>query len=551
MSFDLITNNETCFVLSQTLPLSLVYYSHIPTTIIPLLLSLFVFIRNRGLASKILLVIGVVFSLWSVFDLVTWTSFDTRKTMLSWSLLGLTYDLIYVLSLYFWYVFVDKKDISFRMKIIFGILLFPVLFLTPTIFNLEGFRVASCEAIEGFWFTNYYHLLGGAVLLWIFVLAIHRYRRAIGHEEKQQIFLFSLGIELFLAAFFLAGYISSLLDNFLILIYGLFGMPIFMGFLAYLIVRYQAFNIKVIATQALVVTLAVLIGSQLFFIKSQTNFVLTSLTFLLSIVFGIFLIRSVKNEIRRKEELQVVTDKLAAANVELKRLDQSKTEFISIASHQLRTPLTAIKGFVSLLLEGSYGAVPASIADVLDKIYTANDRIVHLVEDLLNISRMESGRLKYEYAEVTIPEFLNELRDTFALVAKKKGLDLTFEVPAGALAPAWIDRQKAFEVVSNLIDNAIKYTSTGSVRVRAEGVSGFVRISVADTGVGIDPDMMPVLFQKFSRGKESGKMHVSGTGLGLYVGKSMIEAQGGHIGVISEGRDKGSTFFVELPVKQG
>ena len=551
MSFDLITNNETCFVLSQTLPLSLVYYSHIPTTIIPLLLSLFVFIRNRGLASKILLVIGVVFSLWSVFDLVTWTSFDTRKTMLSWSLLGLTYDLIYVLSLYFWYVFVDKKDISFRMKIIFGILLFPVLFLTPTIFNLEGFRVASCEAIEGFWFTNYYHLLGGAVLLWIFVLAIHRYRRAIGHEEKQQIFLFSLGIELFLAAFFLAGYISSLLDNFLILIYGLFGMPVFMGFLAYLIVRYQAFNIKVIATQALVVTLAVLIGSQLFFIKSQTNFVLTSLTFLLSIVFGIFLIRSVKNEIRRKEELQIVTDKLAAANVELKRLDQSKTEFISIASHQLRTPLTAIKGFVSLLLEGSYGTVPAPIADVLDKIYTANDRIVHLVEDLLNISRMESGRLKYEYAEVNIPEFLNELRDTFALVAKKKGLDLTFEVPAGALAPAWIDRQKAFEVVSNLIDNAIKYTSAGSVRVRAESVLGFVCISVADTGVGIDPDMMPVLFQKFSRGKESGKMHVSGTGLGLYVGKSMIEAQGGHIGVTSEGAGKGSTFFVELPVKQG
>ena len=551
MSFDLITNNETCFVLSQTLPLSLVYYSHIPTTIIPLLLSLFVFIRNRGLASKILLVIGVVFSLWSVFDLVTWTSFDTRKTMLSWSLLGLTYDLIYVLSLYFWYVFVDKKDISFRMKIVFGVLLFPVLFLTPTIFNLEGFRVASCEAIEGFWFTNYYHLLGRVVLLWIFVLAIHRYRRVIGHEEKQQIFLFSLGIELFLAAFFLAGYISSLLDNFLILIYGLFGMPIFMGFLAYLIVRYQAFNIKVIATQALVVTLAVLIGSQLFFIKSQTNFVLTSLTFLLSIVFGIFLIRSVKNEIRRKEELQVVTDKLAAANVELKRLDQSKTEFISIASHQLRTPLTAIKGFVSLLLEGSYGTVPAPIADVLDKIYTANDRIVHLVEDLLNISRMESGRLKYEYAEVNIPEFLNELRDTFALVAKKKGLDLTFEVPAGALAPAWIDRQKAFEVVSNLIDNAIKYTSAGSVRVRAESVLGFVCISVADTGVGIDPDMMPVLFQKFSRGKESGKMHVSGTGLGLYVGKSMIEAQGGHIGVTSEGAGKGSTFFVELPVKQG
>ena len=333
--------------------------------------------------------------------------------------------------------------------------------------------------------------------------------------------------------------------------YGLFGMPVFMGFLGYLMVRYQAFNVKVLAVQALVIGLAILIGSQLFFVKSRINFVLTSLTFLFSILFGSMLIRSVKNEIRRKEELQIVTDKLAAANVELKRLDQSKTEFISIASHQLRTPLTAIKGFVSLLLEGSYGKVPAPIADVLDKIYTANDRIVHLVEDLLNISRMESGRLKYEYAEVNIPEFLNELRDTFALVAKKKGLELTFEVPQDTLVPAWIDRQKAFEVVSNLIDNAIKYTATGSVRVHVEGMADFIRISVTDTGVGIDPDMMSALFQKFSRGKESGKMHVSGTGLGLYVGKSMIEAQGGHIGVTSEGAGKGSTFFVELPVKRG
>ena len=196
-------------------------------------------------------------------------------------------------------------------------------------------------------------------------------------------------------------------------------------------------------------------------------------------------------------------------------------------------------------------AVPSPISDVLDKIYTANERIVHLVEDLLNISRMESGRLKYEYAEVNVPEFLNELHDTFALVAKKKGLDLTFELPKEALPLAWIDRQKAFEVVSNLIDNALKYTTAGSVRVHAEEAADFIRISVTDTGVGIDADMMSALFQKFSRGKESGKMHVSGTGLGLYVGKSMIEAQGGRIGVTSEGSGKGSTFSVDLPVKRG
>ena len=304
-----------------------------------------------------------------------------------------------------------------------------------------------------------------------------------------------------------------------------------------------------IATQAIVIALSILIGAQLFFIKTQINFFLTSITFLLSILFGSMLIRSVKSEIERKEELQVVTDKLAAANVELKRLDQSKTEFISIASHQLRTPLTAIKGFVSLLLEGSYGTVPVAIADILNKVYTANERIIHLVEDLLNVSRMESGRLQYTYAEVNIHEFLNELRDTFVVTAKKKGIDLAFEVPEAPLPLAWIDRQKSFETVSNLIDNAIKYTPVGSVRVRAEAHSGSVRISVKDTGVGISEEAMPFLFAKFTRGKESAKMHANGTGLGLYVGKSMMEAQGGRITVLSDGEGKGSTFFVELPVK--
>ena len=538
----------------------LLYYSHIPTAIIALLIGAFVYLNNRGmLAARLLFFISIAFLFWVLCDLVTWVSNDSDIIFFVWSFFGILYALISLLSVYFVYAFLDKGDASWKVKLGLGILFLPIVLLTPTAYNLATFSLVDCGIPnEGFYFTNYYYLVGFIAFFWILFLIFSRIRQGgLARDMKRQLLFFGFGIEFFLLSFFVSGFLASflvdqgLVSDFGLEMYGLFGMPVFMGLLGYLMVRYQAFNVKVLAVQALVIGLAILIGSQLFFAKSQINFVLTSLTFLFSILFGSMLIRSVRNEIRRKEELQIVTDKLAAANVELKRLDQSKTEFISIASHQLRTPLTAIKGFVSLLLEGSYGKVPAPIADVLDKIYTANDRIVHLVEDLLNISRMESGRLKYEYAEVNIPEFLNELHDTFALVAKKKGLELTFETVAESIKPAWVDRQKAFEVVSNLIDNALKYTAEGSVRVRAEGVPGFVRISVADTGVGIDPDMMPVLFQKFSRGKESGKMHVSGTGLGLYVGKSMIEAQGGHIGVTSEGRDKGSTFFVELPVRRG
>ena len=538
----------------------LIYYSHFLPLTLSLLIGFFVLYTDRKrLTNRMLFFVMLFFSVWVLLDAVLWATERPDVIMFAWSVQIFFDLLIYVSAALFVYVFVNidkgKKEFPLWLGGIFSVLFVPLFLFSSSQWNLSYFDLTNCdrEAAEGvLW--QYTYVAEVLITFWIVFFAVYSVFKEQDRFLRRKFVLLTTGVVLFLLAFSLGNIAGSFTEDWSYGQYGLFGLPVFSCFLAYLIVRYRILHAKLIATQVLIAALVVLIGSQLFFLntgKVFLNFVLISITFFLAVIFGILLIRSVKNEIRRKEELQIVTDKLAAANVELKRLDQSKTEFISIASHQLRTPLTAIKGFVSLLLEGSYGAVPASIADVLDKIYTANDRIVHLVEDLLNISRMESGRLKYEYAEVTVPEFLNELRDTFALVAKKKGLDLTFEVPAGALAPAWIDRQKAFEVVSNLIDNAIKYTSTGSVRVRAEGVSGFVRISVADTGVGIDPDMMPVLFQKFSRGKESGKMHVSGTGLGLYVGKSMIEAQGGHIGVTSEGRDKGSTFFVELPVKQG
>ena len=507
-------------------------------------------LTNRALFSMMLF-----FSIWVLLDAVIWATESPDVIMFTWSIQVFFDLLIYVAAAFFVYFFAEMKMPPWWAELVFFSLFIPIFLLVSSRWNLSHFDMTNCdrEASEGF-LWQYVYAVETLITLGIIAFSSFKFFRSKDPIFRRKTALLTMGVILFLVSFSLGNLVGSFTEDWSYGQYGLFGMPILALFIAYLIVRYRILNAKLIATQVLIVTLVVLIGSQLFFIntgKVFLNFVLVSITFFLAIIFGILLIRSVQGEIRRKEELQTVTNKLAAANVELKRLDQSKTEFISIASHQLRTPLTAIKGFVSLLLEGSYGPVTPQVADVLNKVYTANDRIVHLVEDLLNISRMESGRLKYDCIEVNIPEFLNELRDTFALSAKKKGLELVFEPREESLPAAWIDRQKAFEVVSNLIDNAIKYTVAGSVRVRAENIPDFVRISITDTGVGIDADTMSALFRKFSRGKEGGKMHVSGTGLGLYVGKSMIEAQGGHIGVTSEGSGKGSTFFVELPVKKG
>jgi signal transduction histidine kinase len=326
-------------------------------------------------------------------------------------------------------------------------------------------------------------------------------------------------------------------------------MTFFMGILGYIIVKFEAFNIRLIGAQALVVALIILIGSMFAFVDTMAQRILVGTTLVFTSSIGWLLIQSMKKEIRRKEELQEIATKLAVANEELRRLDNTKSEFISIASHQLRTPLTAIKGFLSLVLEGSYGKLSAEVEDVLNKVYSANNHLVDLVENLLNISRIESGRIQYQFVPTEIEGIVRELADAFSVVAKGRKINLAFVYPEVPVPPFLMDAQKIREVISNMIDNAIKYTQEGGITVRLTSDDEKVRISVKDTGVGIAPEDLPILFQKFRRGKESGKVNVSGTGLGLYVGKSFAEAHGGRMTIESEGVGKGSTFTLELPFR--
>jgi signal transduction histidine kinase len=326
-------------------------------------------------------------------------------------------------------------------------------------------------------------------------------------------------------------------------------MVIFIGILTYAISKYKLFDIKLLSAQALVAALVILIGAQFFSLESEADLIITTITFILVIIFGIFLIKSVKLEIQRKEQLQEVSDKLSLANDQLRTLDNAKSEFISIASHQLRTPLTAVKGYISLLLEGSYGKVDKAQKDVLQKVYQANERLVNLVEDMLNLSRIESGRMEYDFAKVKIEDVCQEVYDTFVIRAKEHNLSLALLFPENLLPEAMTDKNKIREVISNLVDNALKYTPEGGVKVILTDEGESIRVAVKDTGIGVPQEEMPYLFAKFSRGKNTARLNAVGTGLGLHVGKRMMDDLHGKIWVESEGAGKGSTFFVEIPME--
>lgn len=251
--------------------------------------------------------------------------------------------------------------------------------------------------------------------------------------------------------------------------------------------------------------------------------------------------------VKLKEEVKKATAKLEAANKELQRLDDAKSEFLSIASHQLRTPTTIIRGYISMMQEGSFGKVPKVIKENLDKVFIATERLLNLIENLLDISRIEAGRLEFEMGPVDLTKIAEELKEEFSPKADEKKLKISVYYPKG-LPIVSADAQKVKEVASNLVDNAIKYTKKGEVSIDLHQEASSVVFVVSDTGMGIASENVGRLFNKFVRGQGMTTVHPEGTGLGLYFARVVIENLGGRIWAESVGKGKGSKFSFSLPL---
>lgn len=420
--------------------------------------------------------------------------------------------------------------------------------------TLSGYEITPSGTINpvfGFLGTPYDILVALAVLIGI-ILVFWNYRRVTAEEKTRYIYLLiGMFLSIIIALItnvFLTSYIENSPEYEFYVRLGVFGSVFMALFPGYAIIKHRLFNIRVIATEILSFSILLTLLTQIFLSENLFQLVSRGVIFIVVFVLVAMLVHSVEAEVKRKEELQKLSNNLALANERLKELDTAKSEFISIASHQLRTPLTAIKGYLSLILEGSYGKVEPAVGDVLNKVYLVNSRLTQLVEDLLNISRIESGRIQYSFEPAQLEPIVAELVDMFALSAKEKNLTLQIKLPKAPLPKITLDANKIKESVSNLIDNALKYTKEGGVTVSVEKAGKMARITVADTGIGIQTKDMDKLFQKFTRSKETTKMVASGAGLGLYVGKNFISAHGGRIWAESAGANKGTRFIVELPL---
>jgi PAS domain S-box-containing protein len=227
--------------------------------------------------------------------------------------------------------------------------------------------------------------------------------------------------------------------------------------------------------------------------------------------------------------------------------DRAKSEFVSTVSHELRTPMTAIKGYTDLLHAGAAGSINPEQKRFLTTIKSNTDRLTALINDLLDISRMETGRIRFEPRPLQVGDVIADVVNALAGQAEENQQNLTYEVAAG-LPDVLGDRDRLNQVLTNLVGNAVRYTPEGGdIEVQAYAVEKAVRVDVRDTGIGIDPEDMAHIFERFYRADHPLVQEKRGTGLGLSIVKMFIEMHGGRIWVESE-PSQGSTFTFILPI---
>ena len=519
-----------------------------------LFLGVIVFLSNRRSITNLTF---LLFSLVATFyAAVNYLSYQlTSPLLVLWTLRLVIFSALWYSFLLFHLFYVFPKDAivlprPYKFVLLPFVFIISILTLTPFVFSgIETLRppeapIAQHEVgIILFGIMSLYLVVGGAFILF------KKVTRAKG-LEKRRIELVLVGTLITYSFIIVFNLIlpAAFKNTTFIPLAPVFTLP-FILFTAYAIIKYRFLNVKVIATEVLTFVLAVAMLFEVLLAEDLGVLVFRVSIFLLVLSFGILLIRSVRREVEQREKLEVLTKQLKVANRELKRLDAAKSEFVSIASHQLRTPLTAIKGYISLVLEGTYGAIEKKLQRPLKNVYDSNQRLIRLVNDLLSLSRMESGKMELTIEETDLEKMIQSVLDELKIKAEQKNLKLVLKEPSQPLVPVFVDSEKIRNAILNLVDNSIRYTEKGNITVSTAQKNNKLLLTVQDTGAGMTKEELGKLFESFSRGRAGVKFSTEGAGLGLYIAKQFVQMHKGKIWAESPGRGQGSTFHIELPLR--
>lgn len=515
--------------------------------VINILLLFLVYSANRKNATNfIFAILALVMSVWLVAIFLS----GTPSTNLWWSRITIFFaTLMSFLFFLLAHTLPSERLLLSKGKLIFFLIATMAVMLvtlSPFAFVTIDYSIIPAKLVTGPGMAPF-----ALVTTFFAVAAFYNLLKKLRHStgiEKQQFRFVLLGIFLMLGLIIATIMIPVLLgkgDRFIS--FAPLYASIFLVMTAVAILKYHLFNIKLIATEALVtILMLVLLFEGLLSGSFVTIIFKTSFAIVVGIV-GILLLRSVKKEIAQREELTHLAVSLEKANEQLKELDHQKTDFLSIAAHQLRTPLSIINGYVELIKEGAYGKVHKKTKDILDNIDSSNGHLIKLVDEFLDITRIEQGRTKFDIKPRDMVELITNTVKELSVRAEQSGYKLVWK-PEEKNFMVPMDDEKVRHVVFNFIDNAIKYgEDKGKITLSATREDAGLAVRVHDQGLGFGAVDEASFFQKFYRGNNVKGINVNGTGLGLYVCRKFIEAHHGRIWAHSAGMGKGSEFGFWIP----
>jgi signal transduction histidine kinase len=515
-----------------TLAPTLLYYSYVPVIIAILSLATFVLLklkRNGNRDSSILIVlISITYSFYLFNEIMQWISVSAGVVNFSWQLIILLRILLALLVLYFVISLSTTSSLHKSWYLLGLILLTPVLLFLPTSLNTTTFDIALCE--PGIGILHVYLYATEILIMGIITYVVFKViRRTENQNRRIQMFLLLAGSLSFIAFISLIDLFAEAMGmSYEINLVSPIGALIFVGTMTYMIIQYNTFNLKIFGSQALVVTLWFLIGSLLFVVVSPQAFVIVIITFVLSVIFGLSLIRSVKYEVEARKLLM--------------EANAGQERFIHFLGHEIKGFFTVARSGYASITEGDFGPVPEPLARMAKNALSSMNVGVTTVDGILKSANLKSGNVNLTYTQFDLCEAIRKRVEMASLLFEEHGLSVTVHVPETSCMIEADEEHITNHVLRNIIENAIYYTPSGSINISLSRGVDTVRIKIEDTGVGITNEDKKRLFTEGGHGKDSTKFNVHSTGHGLFIAKNIIDLHKGRVWVESKGEGKGTIF---------
>jgi len=524
-------------------------------------LGIFIISHNwKEKTNRLYFLIILATSLWS-FSYWRWLSSTDATSALFWVRLLSVGSTLIPIFYFHWVVSLLKIENSQKLTIRLTYILGGLFLL----FSFSNLFVSGTQQklFFPFWpnpgILYHFYLFSLYICLVIYSvnLLIKNYKQAFGEEKKRIAYILGGTVMAFgggLSNFFLW-------YNIPVAPYGNFLVAFFPFLFGYATIKYRLFNIQVVTTELFTIAIWVFLFIKTLISNSVNDLLVNAILFIVVVFFGILLIRSVFREVKQKEQIEKIEKELEKAyeiekkaNKELEELGNVKNQFLMTIQHHLRTPLTSMRGYADLLLDGTYGKVPKKIEGIIKNFEESTISLIKMVNDFLDVTQFQLGKGTVSLKEgVNLSAMIKGIVSDVKLEADGKGIYLKLEKPeADCIIKA--DESKLKAALVNIFDNAVKYTKEGgiTVKLKSEGAKGYpkVKIEIKDTGMGISKERLPKLFDNILERTEAAKKSFNaGRGVGLYLSSQIIKAHNGRVWAESEGEGKGSTFTIELPIR--